>query len=165
MSQFNLTKKPSWYAAEDISASSRGWVYDPTGEVLVACRGLDTKNTDAASAPTFTAAIAYSGTAAMVTDDIVTITITSTEAVKVSSIAYVVFNIDTDARQAVFDPATSTGTSLKFKYTIDETDSATAGQVSVGTTIVGTVSDLVGDSTVPVAVTFVAPNTSTATVN
>lgn len=134
-------------------------------EVLTAIRNMATKRSDAKSAPTFSAAVAYSGTAAMVTGDTLTLTITASEAVAVAANAYVAVTIGAATRHAVFVPALSSGTSLKFKYDINVSDVAVASGVVVGTTIVGAVADVVGEILVPATVTFVAPNTSTATVN
>lgn len=155
----------------DISLSSSGIVKTTvTGsrsrsEVLVAMRTLSSKMVDAATAPTFTAAISYSALSAMVTDDVLTITISASEAVKVADNAYIEVTIGENTRNAVVDAATSTSTSLKFKYTITASDVAAIGEVVVDTTIMGDVWDVVGSSLIDAAVSFVSPDSSEATVN
>jgi hypothetical protein len=135
-------------------------------ELLWFLKNLNTKRADAVVLPTFSAAVGYSGTAAMVTGDVLTITVTASEPVHVKASSFIAVDIDTDTVSAMYDGATSTSTSLKFKYTIEASDLATAGQVIVDTTITGVVADILGGGSLqPAAVTFVAPNTSTATVN
>ncbi len=134
-------------------------------ELLTALRNFNTKSTDAVTPPTFTAAVSYSGTAAMVTGNVMTVTVTANEEVAVAADAYVAITIGVNTRHAVFVPALSTATDQVFEYTIVAGDSATAGNIHVGTTIVGAVADVVGEILVPATVTFVAPNTSTATAN
>lgn len=134
-------------------------------ELLYAIKDFANKRGDAATLPTFSGAIAYSGTAAMVTGDTMTITITASEPVQVKSNAFIEVDIDADTVSAMFDGANSTTTSLKFKYTIVAGDVALAGDVAVGTTIVGSVSDIIGTSLQPATVTFAAINTAATTVN
>jgi hypothetical protein len=173
MSQYSYTKKPNWipmgvarsaYDANDIVATSKGWVYQPTGEVMVTIRGLDTANADAVGVPTFTAAVTYSGTNLMVTGDVLTVTITASEEVRASKTSYIQVVIGSTTRNATLVSGSGT-TSLVFTYTVNEDDLASVGQVTVGTTIVGSVKDPVKQGSVPVTVTFTSPNTSTATAN
>jgi hypothetical protein len=216
------------------TASERGWVHPVTGEVLVAIKDLDDKQTDITAAPTFTgvlsggkgtavvattvpgvlnttsevqtitvtatggtftitysgqttAALAYNASTAtvqaalwalsniadndvavtgtagnytltwinslgnvaqptttvtnlvgnitFVTGDVMLVTVTASEAVTIDGIPKLVLTFDATERNAFFDAATSTSTSLKFKYTVVAEDVATAGQFSIGTDI------------------------------
>lgn len=173
MSQFNYTKKPNWvgdgkdtYDANNIVPTPKGWVYQPTGEVLVALGNLQAINTDALVVPTFTAAVAYSGTSSMVTGDVITVTITASEDISVSGTPHIALTIGVNTRQLTLD--STTHNTAVFKYTIVAGDAATAGNVSVaGTVTGGYVSDVLPEGKEkPVAsVTFSAPDTSTTTVN
>lgn len=135
-------------------------------EVVVAYRGLDAVVADVKVVPTFTAAITYSGTSAMVTGDVMTITLTASEAVEVQGSPKIAVTIGSVTRQATLD-ASSTDTSLVFKYTVVASDVATAGGVSVaGTTNGGYISDkLPANKRQTATVTFTAPDTSLVTVN
>lgn len=170
MPQYTYVKKPNWdalggaYDATKIVASPKGWVYQPTGEVIVACRGLQAEATDLASPPTFTAAATHPG-AVWVTGNTLTITVTASEAVRVNPDAYISVIIGANTRKASFDGATSTGTSLVFKYTVVAGDSAIIAQVAAGATILGGVYDILTEGQFPVSVSFTAPNLSAVRVN
>ena len=183
MSQFNYTKKPNWvgdgkdaYSAGNVVTDAKGWVYTPTSlraglmanpEVLVACRNLAAVNTDAAVAPTYTAAVSYSALAHMVTNDVLTVTLTASEAVEVLGAPKITVTINGTARQASYDQASSTSTSLVFKYTVVAGDIATAGQITVGTaTVGGYISDILPSNKRAVStVTFTAPNATAISAN
>jgi hypothetical protein len=165
MPSFSVKQKPNWYAPGDISATERGWELTATGEVLVAQRNLLAKQADAQGAPTFTAAVTYSATSTMITGDVMTITLTASEAVRVDAGSYINVTMGAFTRKAIVNRTTSTATSLKFDYVVVAEDDAAATEVVVATTVVGKVSDVVGDNLVNATVTFVAPNTSAATAN
>lgn len=140
MSQWSLVKKPNWvgdgkdvYSAGNILATEKGWVYTPSGEVLVAIRALTTKNGDVADAavvPTFTAAVSYSGTLNTVTGDIVTVTLTASEPVAVSGTPTIDLVIGANTRQLTYDSINSTDTSLVFTYEVVAGDSAPLWQIN-----------------------------------
>ena len=140
-------------------------------EVLTAIRDLSTIITDLAGA-TFTAAVSYSGTDLMVTNDTLTVTVTPSENVSVAAGSYVAVTLGSNTRHAVYNASLSTPISLVFQYKIVAGDSAVAGYVAIVGTIVGTVK-IISPSTgslqlVPktvVSPTFSAPNTSLATAN
>ena len=165
MSQWSLTSKPNFYPADKVVATAKGWEHADTGEVLVCLRGLNSATTDAADAVGWTATVTYSGTEAMVTDDVITIVITGDETSFVTRNSYVGLGIGEATRSAIYDGVTSTDTAQKFNYTITADDVALATGVVVGTTIVGKVYDHAGRSKVLQTVTFTSPDTSTATVN
>lgn len=174
MSQWSYIKKPNWvgdgkdtYLATNIVATTRGWEYQPTGEVLVAISSLSIKNSDAIVAPIFTAAVSYSGTSSMVTGDVITVTLTSSEPVSVNGVPKIALTIGDNTRELVYDGGQSTDTSLVFTYTITASDSAIASGVIIsGVTTGGSVYDILPDGAlVTTTVSFTAPNTSTTTVN
>lgn len=148
------------------AASVQGKVFKAV-EVVAAISSLDTVYADAIVAPGFTAAVTYSGTSAMITGDILTVTVSSTEEVVVGGSPKIAVTIGANTRQAAFDQASSTTTSLVFKYTIVAGDVALAGNVSVAaTTNGGQIADVLpANKRQPVTVSFTAPNTSTATAN
>jgi len=174
MSQWSYTKKPNWvgdgkdaYNANNVVPTTKGWEYQPTGEVLVAISSLSVKNTDVTTVPTFTAIATYSGTSAMITGDVLTVTLTSSEPVKVNGTPEIGLTIGVNTRALVFNPALSTNTSLVFDYTIVAGDTAVATGVSVAAlTTGGSVYDIIdGGALIAASVTYVAPNVSTVTVN
>lgn len=101
----------------------QGKVYKAV-EVIVAIRDLAATYADAAVVPTFTAAITYSGTLNTVTGDVITVTLTASEAVEVTGTPVITLTIAGVSRNLTYDAATSTGTSLKFKYTVVAGDAA-----------------------------------------
>ena len=151
--------------ADPGAASVQGIVYKNV-EVVVAISNLKVVNADAAVGPTYTAAVSYSGIAAMVTGNVITVTLTASEAVEVMG-AKIALTVGANTRQMTFDDLTSTGTSLKFKYTIVASDLAIAGGVVVaGTTSTGQVADVLStNKKTKSLVTFTPPVTSTATAN
>ena len=183
MSQYDYTKKPNFvgngkdaYDAANVAADERGWIYNSPNvragqaanpEVLVAIRSLASRNTDALVVPTFTAAVTYSALAAMVTGDILTVTLTSTEGVSVDGLPLIAIDVNGTSRYAEYSQVESTATSLVFNYTVVAADVALATQVVVGTAATGgTVSDILpAGGTKPVAVTFVAPDATTISIN
>jgi len=174
MSQWSYTKKPNWvgdgkdaYNGANVVPTLKGWEYQPTGEVLVAISSLNVKNSDVITVPTFTALATYSGTSTMVTGDVLTVTLTASEPVKVDGTPAISLVVGGNNRELVFNPTLSTSTSLVFEYTIVAGDSAIAGQVTIGaSTAGGSVYDIIqGGALIAASVTFVAPDTSTSTVN
>ncbi len=177
MSQWSYIKKPNWvgdgkdaYSAANIVATMRGWEYQPTGEVIVAIGALNVKSgdvADAANAPTFTAEVTYSGTSAMVTGDVMTVTLTPSEPVTVSGIPEIGLTIGANTRALVYDAGLSTTTSLVFKYTVVANDAALATEVFVaGLTTGGSVSDILPTGAlITASVSFASPDTTAATVN
>lgn len=155
----------------DLSATSRGiehvqWTGARIRRYLItALRNFSTKWADAIGLPTFTATAAYSALVNMITGDTLTITVASSEGVVVSSGSYINVVIGANTRKAYYTSGSSTTTSLAFRYIIVAGDVASAGNVSTGTTIIGEVSDIVGQTLVANPVTFVAPNVSSYTVN
>lgn len=103
-------------------------------EVIVAIGGLDVLYADLIVLPTFTAVASYSGAAHMVTGDILTVTLTASEAVAFQNITatsypYVNVVIGTNTRPVYYSTSLSTPTSLVFKYTVIAGDVATLGNV------------------------------------
>lgn len=167
MSQYNYTKKPNWYADGDVAANAKGWVHTPTGEVLVAMRGLDAKNTDALAAPTWTLTLPANGN--YVTEDTMILELVSNEAVHVVGAPYIVVTIGATARNFVYEPVSSTSTSLKFTYDVVADDVDADGIVVAGTLTKGTakIYDIVGGGQVEVtgAITYVVGVTTGILVN
>ena len=131
-------------------------------EVIWAVGELNSIYADAVVVPTYTASITYSNAAHVVTGDIVTVTLATSEPVSVQGSPKVVLNVNATTRNLVYDAATSTSTSLKFKYTAVAGDVATAGQVTTGAaTVGGYVSDILPESkSQKSTVTFSAPDAS-----
>jgi hypothetical protein len=77
------------------------------------------------------------GGVTFVTGNVLKITVTASEEVTVDGLPQIALTINSTTRQAIFDPALSTATSLVFKYTIVAGDVATAGQFSVATSMSG----------------------------
>ena len=99
-----------------------------------------------------------------VTGDVLTLTLTASEAVVVVGSPQVALAINLTTRQMVYDSASSTSTSLKFKYTVVGGDAATAGQLSVST--LGLNGGTIKDAALNAAtLTFVAPTTTAWAVN
>lgn len=167
MSQYNYTKKPNWYDAGDVSASAKGWIHTPTGEVLVAIGNLDTKNTDAAAAPTWTLTLMANGN--YVTDDPMVLELVPSENVFVYGTPFIPVTIGATVRNFEYDPATSTPSSLKFNYTVVAGDVDADGITVADTLDVtnGAVYDLVGDSQslISSAITYSVGTTTGITVN
>lgn len=156
-----------------------GGSVSPRGEILAAINSLQATNSALLVIPTFTAAFTFSNLAHMVTGDVATITLTSTDAVYWNTsggVPSVTLNVNATPRQMTFKPALSTTTSLVFNYTIVAGDVATAGQVTTGTSITlngGQFLDSAPDSGNEAGThnapftpgTFVAPTTSGVSVN
>ena len=124
MPQWTYTKKPGWYPSNKVEATAAGWAHVDTGELLVAIGGLDTLNTDAASAPTFTITLPADGS--YTEDDTLTFTIEATEDVAVqhlnSTLAITFYTGKTVC--ATFDGAASDANSLVYKYVVTADDMA-----------------------------------------
>lgn len=80
-----------------------------------------------------------------VTGDILTVTVTASEAVVVDGKPTIALTINATNRVATYDGSASTGTSLVFKYTVVAGDVATAGQFTLGTSMHNTTSSI-GDA-------------------
>ena len=103
--------------------ASVGSAYRST-EIVVALSNLLTNYLDAIIIATFSAGVTYSGTAAMVTGDTLTITLTANEAVVVTGAPYINVTIGANTRKAFY--ATGSGTNvLTFTYKIIASDTAT----------------------------------------
>jgi hypothetical protein len=167
MSTWSYKNKPTWFPTA--VATSRGWENGTTNELLVAIGGLDTKNTDANSVPTFTLAVPANATYTLGQSLIFTVTVS--EAVEVAGTPALSVTIGSTVRLAVFDPATSTTTSLKFVYVIvagdiDGNGIVVANTVTLGSTgkgknkildaITGTSGEVIADA----ALTFTVPSTT-----
>lgn len=150
MSQFNYTKKPGWLPAANITADSRGWVFTPTGEVIVACRGLDAKNSDAVTVVGWTLVLPTNKT--YTTDEEIVLTLVPDEAVFVVGTPYIEVGIGSQTKQFAFDADNSTPTSLKFSYTVELGDSDSDGITVSNTLTKGTAKlyDVVGDGQVEI---------------
>lgn len=100
-------------------------------EVIHAIKGLSTRITDKLTAPTFTlslpAAATYGPTQV---NKVLTFTLAASEAVNVTGLPYILVTFfgGSETHQAVYNPATSTSTSLKFDYTVVTGD--TNGQIA-----------------------------------
>lgn len=156
MSQYNYTEKPNWYPASDVDANAKGWVYSPTGEVLVACRGLASKNTDALAIPTWALTLPANGTYAAT--DILSFTLVPSEAVFVYGAPSIALTIGAATRQAVFDADLSTPTALVFSYEVVEAD-VDANGIAVANTLSkndGHLYEVIGDGQVEItgAITY-----------
>jgi len=112
-------------------------------EIVVAIGQLATKTADAVVAPSFTAVAPADGN--YETGDSIILTVNSDEAVTVYGSPYVVLTIGSTARNAVFDPVTSTTTALKFIYVVDADDLDTNG-IAVATSITLGTDGLINDT-------------------
>jgi len=139
-------------------------------EVLVGLSELLTKKTDSDTVPTFTITVPADGN--YVTDDVLTFTVTASEALTVVNTPRIALTIGANTRQALYSAADSTETSLVFKYTVvaDDLDAdgiAVASAMNLNTT--GRVKDkIIGGSEVEVDVgslIFTPPSTVGITVN
>jgi len=142
-------------------------------EVVVACSDLRNAGADIAVLPVFTAAVTCpDGTlTAMVAGKTIRCTLTMSEPVEVRGFAQVQFVVAPGAlvRQAKYNQAVSTSTSLVFDYVIPTpatNDVSAAGQiVFTATTNGGQIADVLPKSrTAIVAVSFTAPGAATATI-
>lgn len=138
-------------------------------EVLVALSELLSKKGDVTTVPTFTIAVPADGD--YVTDDVLTFTVTASEAVEVVNTPRIALTIGANTRYATYSAADSTDTSLVFKYTVvaGDTDAdgiAVANAINLNTT--GKVKDkiLASGGVVDVAnLTYTVPTTTGITVN
>lgn len=110
------------------------------------------------------------GNVVFVTGNVMKITVAATESVTVDGLPQIALTINAATKQAVYDPALSTDTSLVFKYTVVSADVATAGQFTIATSILlGDISDnLASGGGVPLAggsKVISAITTNTVTVN
>jgi hypothetical protein len=139
MSLWSYKKAPPYFnkiAATPV-VSTAGWKVATAaagtrfGEVLVAIKGLTTKN--AVAYPTFT--ITQTTTKHYVTGETITLVVTASSAVAVSGLPTIDLVIPSGTKQAVFDPTTSTSTVLNFKYTFVAGDIA-GSQITIANTVV-----------------------------
>ena len=106
-------------------------------EILVPYRHSKDLYDDFIVIPTVTSSVAtYSGTKAMIAGDVMTITLNMSEAVAVTGIPTIGMTVTGShvARKLYYNAAASTGTALKFQYTVPTpatADVSTAGQVVV----------------------------------
>ena len=145
-----------------------------SAEVLVAIGQLDQLFGDAAVLPTFSATILYSNTLNTVTNDFITVAVTSSEPIIVTGTPTITLSINGVVHNMVFRAVGSSQTVLYFDYGVIATDHAIAGQVVVGSTIIGELG--IGDILTPIgtvsgalnpltSATFTPPTTSSTTVN
>lgn len=97
-------------------ASRQGWVNPKTGEVVIAVRGLTSKNGDAAAAPTLT--LTAPANATYTATQVLTFTLGSSAALAVVDVPYLELTINGRVKKALYTSAGSTSTSLKFAYTV-----------------------------------------------
>lgn len=143
-------------------------------EVLVAIGQLDQLFGDSAVLPTFSATILYSNTLNTVTNDFITVAVTSSEPIIVTGTPTITLSINGVVHNMVFRAVGSSQTVLYFDYGVIATDHAIAGQVVVGSSITGQLG--IGDILTPIgtvsgalnpltSATFTPPTTSSTTVN
>lgn len=89
------------------------------------------------AAPTTTVALLQGGRT-YITGDVLRVTVTATEAVVVDGKPTIAVTINAASRVATYDGSLSNGTVLVFTYTIVAGDVATAGQFTLGTSMVAT---------------------------
>jgi hypothetical protein len=123
MSSWTLNTPPTFHP--DAVASAAGWKHPVTGEVLVAIRGLTTKNVDAGTVPTFVLAVPADGT--YHAGDKLTFTVTASEAVSVSGTPSIDVTIGANIRQAQFTGIDATNKILTFQYTLVAGDAGATG--------------------------------------
>jgi hypothetical protein len=134
MSLFDYKRVPRYRnkVAKTPTADAAGWKVTSAaagtrhGEILVAIKGLDTKN--AVATPTFTPV--QPATTHFVTGQVFTYSVTASSAVTVSGTPTVALTIGGLTRQALYNKVTSTNILLKFDYTF------VAGDVAPSTSIV-----------------------------
>lgn len=115
MALWDYNTPPKWFPTA--VATANGWSDPVTGELLVAITALTTKKADAVVIPTFgTLAVPADGT--YTAGQVLTFTLTPSEGVDVVGTPWIAVTIGTEVRQAMFDRAASTATSLKFSYTV-----------------------------------------------
>lgn len=105
-------------------------------EVLVALSELLSKELDVLTVPTFTLAVPADGH--YVTGQVLSFTVTASEAVLVENTPFINVTIGSTIRKATYDAASSTDTSLVFKYTV------VAGDVDADGIVVATAISLNG---------------------
>lgn len=133
MAQYSTSKKPNFqsaalarkaYSASNISATDAGWVDNRTGEILVAIRGLASKNqgaNDATTLPTFTLVLPAKNTYGV--GKVLRFTVKSTETLVVDTTGgtpSLGFTLAGTAatRNASYVAAKSSGDKLVFEYTV-----------------------------------------------
>lgn len=87
--------------------------------------------------PTFSGVPTFTVDVSLVTGEVITLTLTATDDVSVVGAPIVVLDINGTLRDMVYSSGDSTSTSLVFKYTAVAEDVALAGEVSIGTAVVG----------------------------
>lgn len=172
MAQYSTSKKPNFqsaaiarqaYSAANISATDSGWVDNRTGEILVAIRGLASKNqgvNDATTLPAFTLVLPAKKTYGA--GKVLRFTVKSSETLVVDttggvpSLGFTLSGTTAD-REATYVAAASSGDKLVFEYTVvagDVTDNA-----GVLTAVAGTVTKnggLIKDANTDIAVAVTA---------
>ncbi len=168
---FPLTANPG-------SVTTEGTLYR-AGEVIAAIPNLLAAYNELTVIPTTTATASNvsTGLAAVVTGNVIEVTLTTSTAVDIigepSQIPTVNLDFNGTIKTASLVGTSSTSTSLVFQYTVLSTDIAnTAGQFTIGTSINLNGSQFVSVSNVPQGYqlpvtpnTFTAPNVSTWTIN
>lgn len=136
-------------------------------EVLVGLSELLAKKADAAGVPTFTLAVPANATYG--TGQVLTFTVTPSEAVEVTNTPRIQLTIGAATKYALYDAAASTDTSMVFKYTVVAGDASGGGGITVANTInlntTGKVKDkiAIGGAVIDVAsgaLTFTVPATT-----
>jgi hypothetical protein len=99
-------------------------------EVEVASKGMATRRTDFATVPTFAlTAITSSGVLDVSEADVVTFTITASEAIKVTGAPTYAFNLGVNTRTATF--ASMAGNVMTFSYTVVTADESADSDIVV----------------------------------
>ena len=167
MSAWTRTTPPTWFSTAVVG--KMGWENPTTGELLVAISNLQAKNADEVDPVTIVAVTANNEP--LVTGDSLIVVVQFSEAVAVVGSPEIALTVGAESRVLQFDSANSTATHVAFSYTVVEDDVATAGTISVDTSIDltnGGVYDILpGGALSPVAapITFVAPATALVSFN
>lgn len=167
MSGWTYSKAPSYH--QTAVATKKGWSDPVTGEVLVAIGNLDQKKIIAGVVPTYTLTVPASKTYA--TGDLIAFVVTPAEAVNVGGTPVIALTIGSKSTNLVYNPASSTPTSLSFEYTVVSGDAAPSGVVvdnKITLTTVGkgksAITDRItgggGEPIDPTTLTFTVPSTA-----
>lgn len=168
MSVWTRTDPPTWFPTAVVG--TMGWEHPDTGELLVAISNFATKNGDVVALPTVVGVTVNNEI--LETGDSLIVVVEFSEAVAVVGIPTIELTIGAEAKNLFFDSANSTATHVAFSYEVTELDSATAGEVVVGTEIVvdefnAVYNVLPGGSLSLISdpITFVAPVTDNVAIN
>lgn len=150
---WSLTNPPSW--APDAVATPSGWADPITGELLVAIRGLSTKN----AGPSVVRVTRVGSKFRFGVGDVISFRVKFNEVVTVTGTPQITMNLDQSAEVLSYVSGSGTST-LIFSYTVQALDAAAAGEVVLESPILlnsGTIKDALNTNAV---LTFTVPNTS-----